>query len=559
MSGKHKLVMIGWDGATWDLLAPWAQAGELPHFKRLMRSGTRAVLQSTPLPLSPSAWSTIVTGQSPGVHGVFDWFERKPGSYEVDYVNTHRIGARRLWDYFTEAGQQIGIFCLPMLYPAVPLNGFMISGMAAPSAQAPDFAYPPELLKEMEAQIGPYTVAEAEIYKYGRERAYLENLLAWLDYQRRAVLYLIEHKTCDAYLFVFMQSDHAQHKFWRYLDPSFPGYNPQYDSQFKDAILQVYKALDRILGELMDNFDQDTTYILLSDHGAGPTYGIAYLNRWLRDQDLLQLRKRPATLAKYFLARSNLILKAYRLFAKAGLGKVAQLVSKPTRDKALNAFLSFEDIDWAHTKAYARGAFGQIFINLKGREPEGIVEPGGAYEELREQIIEKLRELKHPETGDPLVTDLHRREEAFHGPHLSQAPDILFSLQNYVYQSSVKMGLESPGILGASEYEDSGSHRPEGVVVLAGPHILQQDEFLHVNAEDLLPTVLALAGLPIPKNLDGSPISQAFDADFKSSLRFTDTDSESEWRRDKQNRTPELDEQELAQLEDRLRSLGYLG
>jgi hypothetical protein len=121
------------------------------------------------------------------------------------------------------------------------------------------------------------------------------------------------------------------------------------------------------------------------------------------------------------------------------------------------------------------------------------------------------------------------------------------------------MGLESPGILGASEYEDSGSHRPEGVVVLAGPHILQQDEFLQVNAEDLLPTVLALAGLPIPKNLDGSPISQAFDADFKSSLRFTDTDSESEWRRDKQNRTPELDEQELAQLEDRLRSLGYLG
>ena len=559
MSDKPKLVMVGWDGATWDLLAPWVQAGELPNLERLMGRGTRAVLHSTPLPISPSAWSTILTGQNPGVHGVFDWFERKPGSYEVDYVNTHRISARRLWEYFNGAGQRAGIFCPPMLYPALPIDGFMISGMAAPSPQAPDFAYPPELLPRLEAEIGPFPVAEVQVYQYGKERAYLDSLLSWLDYQRRAVHYLIDHEPCDAYLFVFMQSDHAQHKFWRYLDPGFPGYQPEHDDPYRDAILLVYRSLDGILGELMGIFGEGTTYVLLSDHGAGPTYGIAYLNRWLREQGLLRLRRRPMTQAKYFLAKSNLIPKAYHLVARAGLGRVAQLVSKPARDKALNAFLSFDDIDWAHTKAYARGAFGQIFINLKGREPEGIVEPGEAYDVLREELIARLAELKHPETGEPLVTDLHRREEVFHGPHLPQAADILFSLQNYAYQSSVKLGLDSPGILGASEYEDSGSHRPEGIMVLAGPHILKQSEPVHVNAADIMPTALALAGLPIPGGLDGRPISQAFDATLVADMHYEELGADKERMSEGRHRSQELDEAELAQLEERLRSLGYLG
>ncbi|MEJ2262667.1 MAG: alkaline phosphatase family protein [Anaerolineales bacterium] len=117
---SRKIIAIGWDGACWDLLQPWVQAGKLPNLASLMERGVSGPLQSTPLPLSPAAWTTIITGQNPANHGVFDWFERKPGSYDVEYIHTGRIGAKPIWEYFNASGKRIGIFNLPMLYPAVP-------------------------------------------------------------------------------------------------------------------------------------------------------------------------------------------------------------------------------------------------------------------------------------------------------------------------------------------------------------------------------------------------------------------------------------------------------
>ena len=153
-SEGNKLVVIGWDGATWDLLTPWLEAGELPNLAELMESGSCGAIQSTPLPLSPAAWSTIITGQNPGKHGVFDWFERKPHSYDVDYVHTGRIASKTIWQYVNESGKRMGVFSLPMIYPAAPIDGFMVSGMAAPSASAARFTYPDSLLEELEMNVG---------------------------------------------------------------------------------------------------------------------------------------------------------------------------------------------------------------------------------------------------------------------------------------------------------------------------------------------------------------------------------------------------------------------
>jgi predicted AlkP superfamily phosphohydrolase/phosphomutase len=550
------LVAIGWDGATWDLLAPWVQAGKLPHLARLMEAGSHGSIRSTPLPISPAAWSTIVTGQNPGRHGVFDWFERKPGSYEVEYVHTGRIGAKTLWQYFNAGGRRIGVFCPPMLYPAVPVDGFMVSGMAAPSPEAADFAYPAELMAELETAIGPYQAAEAETFKVGREQVYLEELLGWLRYQRRAVRYLVERRPCDAYLLVFMQSDHAQHKFWRYLDPGYPGFDPARDGPYQDAILQVYQGLDEALGELLDYFGEKATYILLSDHGAGPAYGILYINRWLREGGYLHLRRRPSTRLKAWLARTNMILRAYRLAAKFGLGGLAQRVSKPARNKVLSAFLSLDDIDWSRTRAYSRGAFGQIFVNLAGREPAGIVAPGEAYEQLVAEILAGLRGLANPQTGEALITDLHRREEILPGPCVERAADILFTIQGQRYQSSVKLGLEGGSLLGPSEYEDSGSHRPDGILVLAGPGIQPGADLREANVADILPTLLTLADLPVPAGLDGRVLAEVFTPRQRAQVRRAEL---APGEQAQHPGAPDLTPEERAQLERRLRSLGYLG
>ncbi len=550
-----KLVVLGWDAATWDLLSPWVAEGKLPNLARLMESGSYGSIQSTSLPVSPAAWSTIITGQNPARHGVFDWFARKPGSYDVEYVHTGQIKAKPVWEYFNEARMRMGVFNLPMLYPAIPLEGFMLSGLAAPDASSSGFSYPRELLQELGENVGPFWHAETEVYKYGREEAYLENVLELLAYQQRLVDYLIQNHACDVYLLVFMQPDHVQHKFWRYLDPTYPGYDPVYDARFSEAILQVYQAVDQHLGELLGTFGEDTQFMVLSDHGGGPVHGIMYINRWLQEVGMLHLRGDLLTSAKFWLAKTDLISKAYRLVSRLGLGKIANLVSKPARNKVLNSFMSFDDIDWSRTKAYARGAFGQIYINLKGREPGGIVEPGEEYERVLADLIEALENLLHPETGEPLITEIHKRSEVFDGPYLEHAADVIFSIQNYLYQSSVKMGLDSESILGKSEYEDSGSHRSEGILVMSGPGIVKGKHISGANIADILPTMLALAGVPVPEDLDGQPLSKAFTEQRKRSIQFVSgaLDAISD------PSTPDLDADELSEIEDRLRSLGYLG
>lgn len=558
---ENKLVVIGWDAATWDLLAPWVKTGNLPNLARLMDEGSFGTLRSTALPLSPAAWSTIITGQNPAKHGVFDWFQRKPDSYGVDYVHSGQILAKPVWKYINAGGKSVGVFNLPMIYPAVPVEGFMVAGMAAPSAHVPGFTYPDNLLEEIEANVGPYMVAEIEVYKYGREKPFLQSMLDWLDYQRKVILYLIDQHPCDVYLFVFMQSDHAQHKFWRYLDLKYPGYDPEHDQLYQDVIKRIYQGLDEILGELMVIFGSQVNYVLLSDHGAGPSYGVMFINRWLLEEGFLFLRRGLSTWMKSLLAKSNLISKLFNLASWIGLGKLAQMVSKPTRNKILSSFLSFDDIDWNRTKAYARGAFGQIFINLQGREPQGIVGRGGPYDREVNEIISRLKELRYPEAGGALISDIHRKEELLHGPYLEGAADVMFSIREYQYQPSIKIGLESKSLLGPSEYEDSGSHRPEGLLVMAGPDVRKGAEIIGANVADVTPTMLALAGLPIPANLDGRPLSEVFTPERKAKLRINEEDfsKDSEARPTVESESPRLGDDEIAQLEERLRSLGYLG
>lgn len=555
MKKSPKLIILGWDAATWKVLMPWVEEGYLPHLASMMDNGTYGTLHSTPLPVSPAAWTTIITGKNPANHSVYDWFSRDEGGYEVSYVHTGQIKSRAVWQYLNQVGLRVGVFNLPMLYPAVPLDGFMLSGLAAPGAHADGFSYPTDLVGEIETAVGPYWTTEPEIYQYGREQEYLDNILAWLEYQKEALEYLFEHHPCDVYWLVFMQTDHIQHKFWRYMDESYPGYQPEHDSQFKDAILKVFQRLDDILGAWQAGSGDDTHFLLLSDHGAGAVHGVMFINRWLSERGYLFLKRTITTQVKFWLAKTNLVSRLYQVVARIGLGKIANLVSKPTRNKVLNSFLSFEDIDWSRTKAYARGAFGQIFINLKGREPQGIVEPGDAYVQLIAELEQELEQLVHPETGEPLITNIRRPESVYQGPYLEQAADLMFSIQNFLYQSSVKMGLENDRFLGLSEYGDSGSHRPEGIFVFSGKNILKAGLVDSVSAADILPTVLALCEIPIPTDLDGRPIYNVLTPEIQDRIKWTSPEDQ----RDPIIERPDLDQEDLNKLENRLRDLGYLG
>ncbi len=557
-SSLEKTIVIGWDGATWDLLLPWVQSNKLPNLAQLMAKGVHATLRSTPLPLSPSAWTSLITGVNPAKHGIFDWFERQDGSYRVTYVSTAKIGAKPLWQYFNEQGKRVGLMGVPMIYPAVPLHGFMISGMAAPHARVPQFTYPTNLIEELVSRFGPYPVVEGEIFRRGHEEVYLQSLMEWLSHQKRLVTYLIENYPCELYLFVFMQSDHVQHKFWRYLT-SDPRHDAERDAPWNDAIYRVYQSLDEALGEWMRCFGETTHIVLLSDHGAGPSYGVMNINHWLHREGYINLHRNLLTRAKRWMARHEVFPRLAGWLTKAGWGNLIRWISKPMRNRLMSSLLSFDDVDWSRTYAYARGAFGQIYINLKGREPKGIVEPGEPYEKLVEEIIAKLQLLRHPETGDVLITDIHRKGEVMHGPYLERAADILFSIQHYSYQTSIKFDVEGDQILSPSEYEDSGGHRPEGIFVMAGPRIRGGVQLGEVDVTDILPTLLALNDLPISDNLDGRPLYEALlsTPKVKSDVIPSFDEMKAEWNEGVSS--PDLDSSDQAQLEERLRNLGYLG
>jgi len=259
---------------------------------------------------------------------------------------------------------------------------------------------------------------------------------------------------------------------------------------------------------------------------------------------------------KSWLAQRNVVIRLYRFVSKIGFGWVTNMVSKTARNKLMSTFLSFDDVDWMRTKAYSRGAFGQIYINLEGREPQRIVKPGEEYDQIVSDIILKLSSLKHPKTDESLITDIHARSEVIEGPYMERAADILFSVQSYLYQSAVKFGVESEDILGESEYEDSGTHRPDGILVMTGPGIKPGVKIEGATVADITPTMLALTGTPVPIYLDGRILEETFTEEYNNKIKRSD-DVEDEISLEEVSH--DLGDEERRQLEERLRNLGYLG
>ncbi len=548
-----ELIVFGWDAVSWDLIQPWLDEGSLPVLEGLMEKGSHAAIRSTHIPVSPAAWSSIITGVNPGRHGVFDWYQRNPGSYTMEYVHSGRNQAVPFWSYLNDAGKTVGVVNLPMVYPAVPVDGYMISGMAAPGPDANGFSFPPELIQEIEKTAGPYRMDEGVIFESGKEEQYFHALLDWIKYQQEVVEYFLRKKPCDIFLFVFMQSDHVQHKFWRYMDTTFPGYDKTRDHPFADAVKQVMVNLDQAVGKILSALPQSTNVMILSDHGAGANHGVFYVNQWLMRNGWLSLRSDLKTRVKMWLAGTDLIGHTYRLISRLGLSKLALLISKPARDKVINSFLSLEDIDWGKTRAYASGSIGQITLNLQDREPQGTVGPDDRESTLKE-LSEQLAAVTHPETGQPLFNQITYRDDVFYGPYVQNGADLIFTIDDYRISPSRKLGLEKDSLFGLSEYEDSGSHRMEGILVLAGPAARNNPQRQQGNVYDITPTILALTGVPVPEDLDGEPLYGMLTETVNQSIERVQVDPTSSFPLER----PELKPAELAVLEDRLQSLGYL-
>ncbi|HZP42657.1 MAG TPA: alkaline phosphatase family protein [Candidatus Binatia bacterium] len=551
----HELLVIGLDGATLDLVRPWAAAGRLPALAALMRRGAWGVLRSTVPAATFPAWTSLVTGLNPGRHGILDFTERVPGTYRVRFVNGSARRVPALWNRLGDAGRRVAVVTVPATYPPEPVNGVMVSGFDTPLTTAIDgsFVFPRALWPEIERRVGRLPFADFPEVTIGegwhaRARERLRDGIA-----RRAALVraLVARERVEACMVVFGESDTAAHHFWRFHDPRSPRHAAV--PELAGTLAEIYEALDAAVGTLVAAMP-GATVAVVSDHGSGGASDrVVHPNRRLADAGLLTFRAGGGA------GRLAGWMKAAALRAVPTRAQAALLRHVPRTAGRLEGLDRFGGIDWARTVAYSEELdyHPSVWLNVRGREPEGIVDPA-AYAATRERVAEALRAWRD-EAGRPVVARVHRREDVYAGPHAARAPDLLLELAlvDGYSPSCLRSGGPGPAIrrLPPAEHGGgkgrgmNGAHRPDGLFILAGPEVRPAGQLPAAAIVDVLPTLLALAGLDVPHGLDGRPIAGA----LRRPPRFA-PDRAAPLARPRVH----LDAGETREMAARLAALGYL-
>lgn len=573
---KRKVLVVGWDGATWDLAIPWIKEGRLPHLRKMMQKGTWGTLESTFHPMSAQAWATFMTGKQIGKHGIVDFLVQKPGSYEFMMVNAELMDGETLWGILSRCGKRVIVMNVPMTYPPEKVNGILISGMDAPS-ESSNFTYPVEFREELLASVPDYKI-EPYGTRYGRLGQYgkfLDQLQAVSDARFRAARYLMKKEPWDLFVVVFRAPDYAQHWFWKFMDPSHPRHDPREARLYADAIMRTYEQMDAYLGALLEDAGPGTITVLMSDHGAGPEGNQAiYLNTWLQQNGYLVFHRQDRNLRRVLgsvvrrrilvgiVARTLLFLT--RVLPDAVKKRIKQFL--PGFRERVKGLYLYGDIDWSRTRAYSDEAREVIRINLRGREPQGLVEPGDEYESLRDRLIRDLSAWSDPETGKPVVERVVRREELYNGPYLDRIPDLLIQLRQdpYIYarRPGYLLGRDEP-IKRLSRKDlrlfrkASGVHKTNGMCAFRGDGVRGNLKINGAAIADIAPTILALFGIRPPADMDGRILAEVFqhEGDLANLAGLAEPLVATGRQRSDASSYTE-DEHEL--IRDRLKGLGYL-
>jgi len=546
-----RCVVIGLDGLTFDLLDPWMKEGLLPNLSGIAARGACGVLKSLHLPLSPPAWTTITTGKNPGGHGVFGFLTLRAGTYDITTVDGRACRAPRLWDYLGQAGLKVGIFNVPVTWPPREVNGYLVGCFMTPDVTK-TFTHPEALGRELHEAVGGYRIGVAQPFTQDAPLRYSRELQDLVEMRARAVEHLVRARPADFGMFVFMESDWLQHKVWHVLtDPA------ARDTELYRASREVYLALDRAVGRIVAACGPECNYLIVSDHGAGFHDRVFHVNKWLYDEGLLCLKKTLRLRVRRLFERWRVLPRAYRLFSwlQGRFPAIGRLVPMAVTDRAIGFFMSYDDIDWSRTRAYGRETVGQVFVNIKGREPQGIVPPEGPeYDAVVEELEARIKDLKDPRTGRPIATACYRGRRIYSGPFAAEGPDLVVVLDDFRCTCSVRFGFDTEGYFGDIEFYDSGAHRPEGIILACGPDIQPGTEIRGAGVADVTPTVLHLMGQPVPSDLDGRPLEDFLTPEFRKVHPV---------RRTAAGEGPPVaaepyDEESRAQVEARLKDLGYL-
>ena len=533
MSAQRRLIAIGMDAAPGTLVRRWAAEGELPVIAELLRTGASAHLRSPAGHLPESVWPTLLTGTGPGTHGFYNWRETRPGSY-VRARHPARSYRQPFWQPLRDgAAPEAGPpRVLALDVPAAPLlaedGSTMVLGWGQRGAPH-HVSWPPGLLERVTERHGPY---ERGINReaHGRpriERRQLRALERMATTRVQLLRELMQESAWDLCVVAFPEAHDGGHSFHVYAVPEeYPGDAPR-SRRLGDALLRVYRAVDSGIGELIAAAPPGTDVAVFSGMGMRPnTNGMGLL---------------PRAMAAFGYQVPNAPSGASRrveLARRIALGVVPRPLARWVRRRFLPADapdlhaerLWFESTDWARSRAWAEAepGSGWIRLNVRGREPAGIVEPGPEYDELCAAIRADLLGLRDPETGRPVIDEVVHRSDVTSGPNVEFLPDLLVK---WTRAATVRRA-EHPriGIVedGGEEWRVS-EHDDDGFLVMAGPHVRPNAGDVEAKIDDLAPTLTHLLGGAVPADMDGRVLTELLAPDV-GPVRRIDVDlSDDAW------------------------------
>jgi predicted AlkP superfamily phosphohydrolase/phosphomutase len=513
-----KTVIIGLDGATFNTIQPLINQKDLPFFQRLMHEGSYGVVNSN-LPInSASNWTSLFTGKNPGKHNIFDFLTYNNGSYQPKLITNQSLKSTLLWSIANRNHIQTILLNAPVASEAEPLNGIMVSGML--SASGKRYAFPETIATELNKQ---NYIVDSGFARNLNPETYFDQITKTLLKQELTFQKLIQKHPWQLAILTLNALGKAQHHFWHE----------------RDKVEALYIQLDGFLSNIFESLDNKTNFIVVSNHGFKPITKKFFVNEWLWELGLLNklITIHQTRLTDVY----DLIFKdapndqhfVTKFLAKTGITKdnirsvmpvfIAELIKRLFPWKIKKYFPEeYLDIVWDKTKAYFISTNAQgININLKGREPNGIVEPGEEYEQLRNQIIAELYRLKDPYTFENVIEEIYRKEDLFQGDYLKAAPDIIFvSRKNDYFLDSGKRACRL--FIGPSndDYPVHAYHDPNGIFFIMGPDIKAGQKIGNINIFDITPTILRLFGIQLNEDFDGRVIHQIFKEYKDSSNHF---------------------------------------
>lgn len=460
MREVSKVLVIGLDSAPPELLFN-KFLDDMPNMRKILSKSLYGPMRSCIPAITIPAWMVMATGKTPGELGLYGFRHRKRGTYnEIWIANSTMIKEKAVWDYLGEKGLKSILVSVPPSYPPKKIKGYMISCFITPDPSV-DYTYPKELKSEIESRFGQYIFDVP--YRKEEKDEIKENVWKMTEQHFEVIRYLISEKEWDYFQFVEIGLDRVHHAFWRYFDETHHLYEP--DSKYKNVIRDYYKLLDREIGKTLELVDMDeTAIVIVSDHGAKKMKGAFAINQWLIEEGYLRVRNKE-------------ILKEGRTV------KFDEL-----------------DVDWEHTVAWGWGGYyARVFLNVKGREPKGII-PFSKYLDVRDEVAEAIRSIKGP-NGETWDTKVYYPEEIYPESR-GDKPDLMVYFDDLYWRSAGTLGYETPYLKENDTGPDDAVHSEYGVLAISLPWL---DKSISITASiyDFAPTILSLFGVKVEKEFHG--------------------------------------------------------